>query len=79
MASARKIINKEKGKYNDHNTISLKIGNNKITNQSKIATIFNNYFLSIVKALKSEINRHTSSKGPNPIRYLENNFHQPFL
>ena len=70
MASARKIINKEKGKYNDHNTISLKIGNKEITNQSKIATIFNNYFLSIAEALKSEINKHTNSKGPHPIRYL---------
>ena len=70
MASTWEIIKKEKGKYNAHNTISLKVGNKEVTNQNKIATIFNNYFLSIAEALKSEINKHTNSKGPNPIRYL---------
>jgi hypothetical protein len=59
MATTWKIINNEKGKYDNHNnTISLKIGNNEVTNQNKIANIFNNYFLSITETLKSEINTY---------------------
>jgi len=52
MATTWKIINHENGKPSHHNnTISLSIDNKEVTNQNKIANIFNNYFLSIADNL----------------------------
>ena len=56
-------------------TLSLKIDNKKVTNQNKIANIFNSYFLSIADALNSGNNKHTNIKELNPLSYLINSFH----
>ena len=80
MATTWKIINLEKGKVSpSSNTVSLRIGDKEIINQSKIANMFNNYFLSIAETLNSVNNKSTNTKVPNPISYLTNSYHQPFL
>jgi exonuclease III len=79
MATTWKIINHENRKpSHDNNIASLKIDNKEITNQNKIANIFNNYFLSIADSLNAGKNNHTNIKESKPISYLINNFHQPF-
>ena len=79
MATTWKIINYENGKHSQcNNTVSIRIDNKEVTNQNKIANIFNSYFLSIADALNSGNNKHTNIKEPNPITDLINNFHQPF-
>jgi hypothetical protein len=79
MATTWKIINHENGKPSHcNNTISLRIDNKEVTNQNKIANLFNIYFLSIADTLNSGNNKQTNTKEPNPIRYLVNSFHRPF-
>jgi len=79
MITIWKIINHENGKPNQcKNTISLRIDNKEITNQNKIANIFNSYFLSIAEYLNSGNNKHINIKEPNPISYPINSFHRPF-
>ena len=79
MTTTWKIINHENGKpSHDNNIASLKIDNKEITDQNKIANIFNNYFLSIADSLNAGKNKHTNIKESNPISYLINNFHQLF-
>ena len=79
MATTWKIINHENGKSSHSNkTVPLRIENKEVTNQNKIANMFNNYFLSIAVTLTSGNNKHTNIKEPNPISYLLNSFHQPF-
>ena len=60
------------------NTVSLRIGDKEIINQSKIANMFNNYFLSIAETLNSDHNKHTNTKELNPTSYLINSFHRSF-
>jgi hypothetical protein len=79
MKSTWKIINEEKKKKKSGIDIpSLVINNNVITNQNKIANIFNKYFLSIADAANSDNNRHINTSVTNPINYLTNNFRRPF-
>jgi hypothetical protein len=79
MATTWKIINHENGKPSHSNTtIALRIDNREVTNQAKIANIFNNYFLSIADSLISSNNNHTNAKEPNPISYLTNGFLSTF-
>jgi hypothetical protein len=56
----------------------LRIDNKEITNQNKIANIFNSYFLSIAESFKSGNNKHTNTKEANPVSYLINSFQRPF-
>jgi hypothetical protein len=79
MATTWKVINHENGKPSHYNnTISLRIGNKEVTNQNKIANIFNKHFLSIADTLNFGNNKHTNTKEPNPISYLTNSFHRHF-
>jgi hypothetical protein len=79
MKSTWKIINEEKGKTESCIDIqSLVINNHVITNQNKIANIFNNYFISIADTVNSVNNKHINTSMTNPINYLTNNFRRPF-
>jgi len=54
------------------------IDNKVLTNQNKIANIFNSYFLSIKDSINANNNKHINSHMINPINYLANNFRRPF-
>jgi exonuclease III len=55
IKSTWKIINEEKGKSNPRSDIKfLKKGNNIISNQEEMATIFNNYFLSVADLINKD-------------------------
>jgi len=56
----------------------LKIDNKGITNQNRVANIFENYFFSIGESHNSGNNKHSNTKEPNPVSYLINSYHQPF-
>jgi hypothetical protein len=79
MITPWEIVSYENGKSNlCKNIQSFRIDNKEITNQNKIANIFNSYFLSIAESLKSGNNKHTNIKETNPISYLINSFDRPF-
>jgi hypothetical protein len=54
------------------------IGRKVVTNQKKIATAFNKYFLSIADSIIPKNNNHTNKEIVNPINYLVNTFSRPF-
>ena len=67
MKCTWKIINEEKGATKNGMDIqSLVIDNNIITNQNKIASTLNNYFLSIADSINTDINKHIRSDRFNP-------------
>jgi hypothetical protein len=79
MKCTWKIIHEEKGaKINTSDIQSLMIDNKVLTNQNKIAYIFNSYFLSIKDSINVDNNKHINSHMINPINYLANNFRRPF-
>ena len=79
MKSTWKILNEEKGKTKSGIDIpSLVINSNVIMNQNKIATIVNNYFISIADTVSSDKSKHINTSMTNPINYLTNNFRRPF-
>jgi hypothetical protein len=74
-----RIINEEKGNIKRNKGInSIVIGKKVVTNQEKIATAFNKYFLSIADSIIPENNNHTNKEIVNPITYLVNTFSRPF-
>jgi hypothetical protein len=59
MKCTWKITNEEKGTTKNGTDLqSLVIDNNVIKNQNKFANTFNNYFLSIVDLINTDINKH---------------------
>jgi hypothetical protein len=69
VKSTWRIINEEKGNIKSTKGIhSIMIGEKVVvTNQEKIATAFNKYFLSIADSIIPENNNHTNKEIVNPI------------
>jgi hypothetical protein len=79
MKSTWKIINVEKWKTKHGTNIqSLVISSNEITDQNKIASTFNNYFLSIADLINTNNNNHVDNHITNPMNYLLNSFKRTF-
>ena len=79
ISTSWEIINREKGiTKNSIDIQSLVVNNNVIINQNKIATIFNNYFISIADSVYPDNNKHINKSMTNPITYLTNNYRRPF-
>jgi hypothetical protein len=79
VKSTWRIINEVKGNIKRNKGIhSIVIGKKVVTNQEKIATAFNKYFLSIADSIIPENNNHTNKEIVNPINYLVNTFSRPF-
>ena len=79
MKSTWEIITEEKGiTKNSIDIQSLVINNNVIINQNKIATIFNNNFISIADSVYPDNNKHINTSMTNPITYLTKNYRRPF-
>jgi hypothetical protein len=71
MKSTWRIINEEKGNIKRNKGIcSIMIGKKVVTNQGKIATTFNKYFLSIADSIIHKNKKEIA----NPINYLVNTF-----
>jgi hypothetical protein len=79
VKSTWRIINEEKGNIKRNEGInSIIIGKKVVTNQEKIATAFNKYFLTIADSIIPENNNHTNNEIVNPINHLVNTFSRPF-
>jgi hypothetical protein len=79
VKSTSRIINEEKGNIKRNKGIHfIMIGKKVVTNQEKIATAFNKYFLSIADSIIPENNNHANKEIVNPINYLVNTFSRPF-
>jgi hypothetical protein len=78
MKSTWRIINEEKGNIKRNKEInSIMIGKKVVSNQGKIATTFNKYFLSIADSIIHKNKNHTNKEIANPINYLVNTFSSP--
>jgi hypothetical protein len=55
------------------------IDKTEIKNQNKIASTFNNYFLSIADLTKKNNNNHTITQTSKTINYLLKSFKRPFM
>jgi len=78
MKCTWKIINEEKeATKNGMDIQSVVIDNNIITNQNKIASTLNNYFLFIADSVNTDINKHVRSDRFDPINCLSNSFRRP--
>jgi len=79
MKSIWKIINSEKGTTHRDMSVPLHILDDKIiTNQQKIANLFNNYFLTIADSINANKNKEENSSMINPINYLFKYHNKPF-
>jgi hypothetical protein len=68
VKSTWRIINEEKGNIKRKKEIhSIMIGKKVVTNQEKIATAFNKYFLLIADSIIPENNNHTNKEIVNAI------------
>ena len=71
MKSTWKIINNEKGiTQQDMSIPQLVLNNKRITNQHKIANIFNSYFISVADSIKEDRSDKVTASSVNPINYL---------
>ena len=71
MKSTWKIINNEKGITQQDMSVPQPVLNNKtITNQHKIANIFNSYFISVADSIKEDRSDKVTASSVNPINYL---------
>ena len=79
MKSTWKIINNEKGiTQQDMSIPQLVLNNKRITNQHKIANIFNSYFISVADSIKEDRSDKVTASSVNPINYLLKYFNKPF-
>jgi hypothetical protein len=71
--SAWNIVTKENGHFKCKSDIQrLNFNNNTITNQQEIATIFNNYFLTIADTINTNNNNKNDKKGNQQGQYSSN-------
>jgi hypothetical protein len=75
VKSTCRIINEEKGNIKRNKEFhSIMIGKQVGSNQGKIATAFNKYFLSIADSIIHKNKNYTNKEIVNPINYLLNTF-----
>jgi hypothetical protein len=75
-----KIINREKGANQQTRLVSsITLEEITISDQSKIANTFNNYFVSAADTINLDKNKGISNCRNNPIDYLHNFYSNPFL
>ena len=79
MRATWKIINNEKGITYPEKSVPLIIYDDiRITNQQKIANVFNNYYLSAADRIYADTNKDDNSNAFNPINYLFKGYNKPF-
>jgi hypothetical protein len=77
--STWKIINSKRGiTHQDTSVPLLELDDKIITNQHKIANLFNNYFLSVADSINVNKNKDINSTTINPINYLFKYYNKPF-
>jgi hypothetical protein len=79
IKSTWKIINSESGMTHQDTSIPLlELDEKLITNQHKIANLFNNYFLSVADSINVNKNKDVHLTVFNPINYLFKYYKRPF-
>jgi hypothetical protein len=79
IKSSWKIINSERGiTHQDMSVPLLELDDKIITNQHKIANLFNNYFLSVADSFNVNKNKDINSTMINPINYLFKYYNKRF-